>query len=267
MNLNLIKIFFNKNILNIILIIILLIIILLCYYNMTNNTSNKIVVFDMDETLGSFQQLSIIVYVFEKIKKNKINQKEFNKLLDIFSNYLRTDIINILNYLKEKKIKKEVDKIIIFTNNQGPKEWARKIKNYLNYKVNYTLFDKIIGAYKIENDTILNERLRTSHEKKYNDLINILDLSKNTNICFIDDVYHENMDNEKIFYIHVNPYNYEYLVGDIIILLRKNFNYTNKEIIMYSKELRQYKVRKTNNINEKSNTKKILKLIQQFLKS
>ena len=55
--------------------------------------------------------------------------------------------------------------------------------------------------------------------------------------------------------------------GDIIILLRKNFNYTNKEIIMYSKELRQYKVRKTNNINEKSNTKKILKLIQQFLKS
>jgi hypothetical protein len=75
------------------------------------------------------------------------------------------------------------------------------------------------------------------------------------------------MDNEKIFYIHVNPYNYEYLVGDIIILLRKNFNYTNKEIIMYSKELRQYKVRKTNNINEKSNTKKILKLIQQFLKS
>ena len=43
--------------------------------------------------------------------------------------------------------------------------------------------------------------------------------------------------------------------------------YTNKEIIMYSKELRQYKVRKTNNINEKSNTKKILKLIQQFLKS
>ena len=107
MNLNLIKIFLNKNILNIILIIILLIIILLCYYNMTNNTSNKIVVFDMDETLGSFQQFSIIVYIFEKIKKNKINQKEFNKLLDIFSNYLRTDIINILNYLKEKKIKKK----------------------------------------------------------------------------------------------------------------------------------------------------------------
>ena len=75
------------------------------------------------------------------------------------------------------------------------------------------------------------------------------------------------MDNEKIFYIQVNPYNYEYFVGDIIILLRKNFNYTDKEIIMYSKELRQYKVRKTNNINEKSNTKEILKLIQQFLKS
>ena len=234
---------------------------------MTNNISNKVVVFDMDETLGSFQQLSIIVYIFEKIKKNKINQNEFNKLLDIFSNYLRTDIINILKYLKEKKIRNKVDKIIIFTNNQGPKEWGKKIKNYLNYKVNFTLFDKIIGAYKIENDSILNERLRTSHEKKYNDLINILNISKNTNICFIDDVYHENMDNEKIFYIQVNPYEYEYLISDIIILLRKNFNYTDKEIIMYSKELRQYKVRKTNNINEKSNTKEILKLIQQFLKS
>ena len=88
---------------------------------------------------------------------------EKNDLLDIFDLYLRTDILKILNYLKNKKEKNALDKVIIFTNNQGPKDWGNKIKNYFNYKLKYNLFDQIIGAYKVNGKQV--ERLRTSHNK------------------------------------------------------------------------------------------------------
>ena len=114
----------------------------------------------MDETLGHFSQLGIIVDGIEKVIKKKLNQTEFNNLLDIFHLYLRPDIIKILNYLKNKKEKNKLDKVIIFTNNQGPKDWTNKIKNYFNYKLKYNLFDQIIGAYKINGKEV--ERLRTS---------------------------------------------------------------------------------------------------------
>ena len=64
---------------------------------------NKIVVFDMDETLGYFIELGMFWDALSGfIKKENlnilINQKLFNSVLDLFPEFLRPNIINILDY-------------------------------------------------------------------------------------------------------------------------------------------------------------------------
>ena len=226
------------------------------------NKSNNVVVFDMDETLGHFSQLSIIVDGIEKVIKKKLNQIEFNNLLDIFHLYLRYDIIKILNYLKNKKEKNELDKVIIFTNNQGPKDWANKIKNYFNYKLNYNLFDQIIGAYKINGKEV--ERFRTSHNKRYNDLLKIAKLSSNTKICFIDDLYHFEMENRNLFYINIYPYEYEYSIANILDILKKTLKIEENDLKIIHKEFMNYKFEKIKVINQKEISKELYENIKLF---
>jgi len=77
----------------------------------------KIVVFDLDETLGYFTQFGIFwdsLSDYLKIQnKPALTQCDFNNILDLFPEFLRPNIINILNYLKEKKINyKLIDQII-----------------------------------------------------------------------------------------------------------------------------------------------------------
>ena len=43
-------------------------------------------------------------------------------------------------------------KVIIYTNNQGGKEWVSKIKNFMELKIGYDLFDRIIGPHKIKEN-------------------------------------------------------------------------------------------------------------------
>lgn len=245
-------------------IIILVIVLLLFFflnYIMTSK-SNNVVVFDMDETLGHFSQLAIIVDSIEKSIKKKLNQTEFNNLLDIFPLYLRIDILKILNYLKKKKEKNKLDKVIIYTNNQGPKQWANKIKNYFNYKLKYNLFDQVIGAYKI--DGIEVERLRTSHNKRYNDLLKIAKLSTNTRICFIDDLYHNEMENKNLFYINIYPYEYEYSILNIITNLKNEIKMDNYNLKFIYDEIINYKIQKNKIINQKEISKELYENIKLF---
>ena len=67
----------------------------------------KVVVFDLDETLGYFIEFGIFWdSLKEYVNKNNIdcniNQDLFNKILDLFPEFLRPNIINILQYLKKK---------------------------------------------------------------------------------------------------------------------------------------------------------------------
>lgn len=227
--------------------------------------SNNVVVFDMDETLGQFSQLGIIVDGIEKVLKKKLNQMEFNNLLDIFHLYLRTDILKTLNYLKNKKEKKNLDKVIIYTNNQGPKEWSNKIKNYFNYKLKYNLFDQVIGAYMINGKYV--ERLRTSHNKRYNDLIRIARLPYNTKICFIDDLYHMEMENQNLFYINIHPYEYEYTYNNILLILENKLKLDNYSLNIIHRELIKYKNIKNKIIDQKAISQELHEKIKLFFKN
>ncbi len=182
-----------------------------------SSDSNYIVVFDMDETLGHFTQLGLfwdIVlefhnYINKPIDINSNNGKnKFFDLLNLFNKYLRPKIVDILELVKDKKLKGECDKVMIYTNNTGHKSWSNLIKEYFHKVLEYELFDQIIGAFKVNGKQI--ELCRTSYGKSVSDLINCSKLPENTQICFIDDQYHDRMENDNVVYLHIKPYVYKY---------------------------------------------------------
>ena len=46
------------------------------------------------------------------------------------------------------KQENKCQKVLIYTNNQGPESWAKQIMEYFHYKLNYELFDQIIPHIK-----------------------------------------------------------------------------------------------------------------------
>lgn len=191
---------------------------------MPHCSKNKIVVFDLDETLGYFSEFGMIwEAVSSYISKNNLEQNQdfFNNLLDLFPEFLRPNIFSILEYLKRKKIKSKCNKLILYTNNQGPTEWAKSIIKYFETKTNYKLFDQIIAAYKINGKQV--EMCRTTYSKTHEDLLKCTKLPSNVEICFLDDIYHPGMDNENIYYINVKAYKHDLSFAEIIRrLIRSN---------------------------------------------
>jgi hypothetical protein len=172
----------------------------------------KIVVFDLDETLGYFTEFGIfwdsLVKYRKLIGRPLLTQNEFNEILDLYPEFLRPNIINVLNYLKTKKKSSCCDKIMLYTNNNGPREWAQHIIKYFEKKVNnYKLFDQIIAAFKINGKQV--EICRTTYDKTHNDFIKCTKLPSNAEICFLDDTFYPGMANEFIYYINVKPYYYD----------------------------------------------------------
>lgn len=171
----------------------------------------KVIVFDMDETIGSFQDLAILwtLGVDEK------NQETFNQLLDLYPEFLRTGILKILEFIIKQKKLGICGKLYVYTNNKYSPELPNKICEYLNYKLNTEqIFDKIICAFKVNN--VIIEPKRTTVEKTHGDFIQCSVLPKKSEICFIDDKYYKKMDAEKVYYIQPQAYCHD-LSANIII--------------------------------------------------
>lgn len=173
--------------------------------------SPKIIVFDLDETLGSFFLLNILWCGLNQIRNNNnfFEQTEFNQLLDLYPEFLRYGILHIVEFLYNKKKQGLISKIYIYTNNHCTPPWVSLISNYFNYKLGISsgsepIFDKTICAFKINNKVL--EISRTTHEKTYSDFITCTMLPKCTEICFIDNTHHKNMVTEKVYYIQPRAY-------------------------------------------------------------
>ena len=171
------------------------------------------VVFDFDETLGSFVDLEILWAMINRYK----HTIEFNDVLDIYQQeFVRYGIMPILEYLFSKKTSGECYKVYVYTNNKAEKPWVQLIINYFNHKISrtITLFDQIIHAFKINN--IHTELNRTTHKKNHEDFIHCTLLPKTTAICFIDDVFYKDMKSERLYYIKPKPYKHRLSTYDII---------------------------------------------------
>jgi len=165
-----------------------------------------VIVFDFDETLGSFTQLYKFWYLTKCFFSYELSDEIFFNLLDNNPDFFRPNILEIFKLLKIKKKNGSCSNVMIFTNNNGPKFWVELIKNYINKKNNYEIIDNIIGAFKINN--IINEPCRCSNEKTYKDFIKCSKLPKNTKICYFDDQIYNEMVNDNLIYIKLEPYNY-----------------------------------------------------------
>jgi hypothetical protein len=238
--------------------------------------TSKIVVFDLDETLGYFVEFGMFWDALKNfIKQQKLSvtsdQSLFNKVLELYPEFLRPNIINILNYLKQKKKTKSCNKLMIYTNNQGPEEWAKQIQSYFETKIKYNLFDQIIKAFKIKGKQV--ELCRTSHTKKHTDLISCTKIPETTEICFLDDAYHDGMVNDKVYYVNLKPYIHdlpfelmiERFIKSQIINIQVEDNF--KTIMLeFMKQYRHEYVEKTKDAQnvDKILSKKILQHLQIF---
>ena len=237
------------------------------------NKPYKIVVFDLDETLGYFTEFGIFCdclnYYF---KNNKYSDIHFNELLDLFPEFIRPKIFSILKYLKLKKEENKCYKVMIYTNNQGHNNWALNIKKYFDTKIDYKLFDQIIAAFKVRGKPV--ELGRTSHDKTIDDFINCTKLPTDIEICFIDDVYHDGMNNDRVYYINIKPYYNKLSIKNMISqfldsTLVKDVHNTSDFIESIEKEFKKYNYRITEKTKEEQDideiiSKRMLQHLKQF---
>ena len=222
------------------------------------NKSHNIVVFDLDETIGNFTELSIFWEALNKYTSDPLSQEDFFGLLDTFPEFLRPNIHNILKYIIKQKRNNKCDSIMIYTNNQGNKKWITMITKYFDYKLQEQTFDKIISAFKVRGKQI--ELCRTSHDKSVSDLFRCTKIPENTQICFVDDQLHPLMKHDNVYYINVKPYKFSldydimadiYFTKNVKTNNRKEFvdfitNYMNKSgFLIEKKDEIEHKVDKT----------------------
>ena len=173
-----------------------------------DSNGNKIVVFDLDETIGHFSQLGVFYECLERHFGREIPKDYLKELLKLYPEYFRPNIMNIFKYLKQAKRNGKCHNVMIFTNNQGPNSWTDGIKDYIHDKIKYNLFDQVIRAFKISGQQV--EIGRTSHDKTVKDLLRCTKLPENTEIFFLDDQFHPKMENDNVMYFHLKPYAYEF---------------------------------------------------------
>ena len=187
-----------------------------------SNKHCKVVIFDMDETLGYFTQLDIFVNSLKSYYKKNIEDEHFFEIMDLFDNYLRPNILHILKYLKNKKDNNYCSKIMLYTNNSSGKKWPNRIVNYFNNKLNSKLFDNVICSFKIKDKII--EPNRTSINKSYDDIIRCSKIPHNTHIFFLDDKYYEQMVHSNVYYINIKQYVYNYTNIELINTYKEKYN-------------------------------------------
>ena len=226
----------------------------------------KVVVFDMDETLGHFVQLSMFDYYLTNMYNKKISRNHFFKIMDMFPKVLRPKIINIIKMIKKLKSKDKNIKVFIYTNNTGCKEWVYRIKSYIEEKVKSKIFDRVICGWKY--DGIIIEPNRTGYQKTYEDLLRCGHLSKKDKILFLDDKFHEEMIHKNIRYLYLKPYRYNIPCDEFIEKYLNNFKLKEKQ-----KRFLKENIRKCSSNYDSSNqqlfkkkSKIIKKEILNFLK-
>jgi hypothetical protein len=187
------------------------------------NKRSKHFIFDLDETLGSFSEFFILWKALEQLSiepSKSSNQEYFDKILTIFPEFWRPGIFTILRFLLHKKTKSECGNVYIYTNNKCSKSWPIMIQNYIEKCMDLGgLFDKIICSFKINNTIV--ESLRTTQEKTCYDIIKCTLLPINAEMCFIDNSYHPQMLDEKVFYIQPKSYFHNLNMRDIIVRMLK----------------------------------------------
>jgi len=159
-----------------------------------------LIVFDVDETLGAFGAFSEFC---NRVSPHRVSFTLFAHLLDQNPHYLRPGILDILSVVKHNKILRKCN-VVLYTNNQGPKEWVDMIRAYLEKKLQCPRFDQVIRAYKVNGVQV--EKKRTQHDKSLKDLLACTKAPAKSDVFFVDDQLHPEMVKKNVHYFHIRPY-------------------------------------------------------------
>ena len=187
-------------------VIIILLLLYMKNITTTQKQQQKVIVFDMDETLGHFVEMGIFWdslqnYMKQYKVQRKLTQMDFNVFLDLYPEFLRPQIMKLLGTVKREKQAGRCDKVLIYTNNGGPKTWVNLIRSYFEIKMDYPLFDQVIYGYG-------KDPHRRTEEKTIQELIRCGKLEPQCIVCFVDDVLHPNMKSHQVHYNHIKPYSF-----------------------------------------------------------
>ena len=164
--------------------------------------AHKYVIFDLDETLGYFTELSIIWGCLQTVY-NVSGQNMFNKLCQVFEiEYFRPGIFKVFKFLKKNS---NNVRVVLYTNNTGEVEWLKMILKYMEMRAGITnLFYAIVPGYKHTDPK--GPYARTSFEKTYQEIIRCASIPSTAKVIFFDDLYHSKMNNPLLTYNRVKPY-------------------------------------------------------------
>jgi hypothetical protein len=201
----------------------------------------KVVVFDIDETLGNFSQFSIFGHVLEDyFDKPDATYRYFNDLVDLYPEIIRPSMVRILDYIRKKKNVGVCNKVMIYTNNMGPTKWISCIRQYFETKLRLQgtsitkpgsglaiippLFDHTIKPKTEDSDTQPQTQTqthmypeRTTNDKTVSDFIRCGRLPRDIEICFLDDLQHPKMVDERVYYIKLQPY-HSYIPFEMFVI-------------------------------------------------
>lgn len=235
----------------------------------------KIVIIDLDETLGSFSDLYLlwvgVLQIWPSFDKLSI-------ILDMYPEFFRYGILTILEYIYQKKLQRVCSKLILYTNNQCSGEWVSLLCQYIesnvrrSYKKQIKLFDSIIGPYKIGNKIV--EQKRTAHKKRMSDVYNYFPYETKAQFCFIDDVLFAEMKAKNVYYICPKPYVHSLTAHEMIKRITKAIWIPNEYKLLRTSSfwrswfsINRHNMRKKRNdiCNDLNISKKMLFHIKEFM--
>lgn len=198
-----------------------------------------VVAIDVDETLGHFSQFSYFGHTLgQYFNKPDIMYRYFNDLVDLYPEIIRPNMVRILDYIRKKKNAGVCSKVMIYTNNMGPDKWVGHIRRYFEDKLRAMkqsgaggglaivppLFDHTIGGFKPQNERTAAASTsasaypeRTTTHKTVNEFIRCGRLPADIEICFLDDVEHPKMVDERVYYIKLQAY-HSYIPFEIFVV-------------------------------------------------
>jgi hypothetical protein len=151
---------------------------------------HKMIVFDLDQTLGFFDQMVYII--------NQTRAEIYAPLFELFPEIFRPQLFELLHSLALLKKNKRVKGIVLYSNNRN-EDFVKQLIQYIHSKLGCSLFEPVLTYHSPE---------RTTHEKSYHDLFACIKDGNTHLFCFIDDKYHERMNHVDIYYIRSEAYQY-----------------------------------------------------------
>jgi hypothetical protein len=162
----------------------------------------KLIVMDWDETAGSFAQIGLFWDAWQRYQSPL--PSILTQLLDLVPEIWRPHWWFLLRWFVVLKQQGRILGVLVYTNNQAPVSWTPSLVQYVETRLQASLFLPTIGAFSIRGDPF--ESCRTTPAKTFSDLIRCTRLPPLTPVAFIDDESHEGMDHPRVFYIHVRKY-------------------------------------------------------------